>query len=524
MSLIWIILTPVSLLVGFGLGWLLRQSFGQKRLAKATDLAEAVVSDARSEAESLKREKLLELKEEKFQMKQDLENDAKAKRQDINRLEKQLSNREINLDRKVDILSKKENQLNRVGQELRAKEEDIRKKDYELEQLILEQNTKLQQISGLSTEEAKKLQMLNMLDQVRKETAQQVSDMREQAKQIANREAKEIIIQALQRSSIDHIVDTTVSVFKLPDDEMKGRIIGREGRNIRAFESATGIEVLIDDTPQTVTLSGFDPIRREIAKQSLEKLVSDGRIHPGRIEEVVEKCREEINDRIFEIGEQALHELGLHGVHAELKRLLGKQYFRTSYGQNLLQHSKEVSTLAGGMAMQLGLDVAVAQRAGALHDIGKCAEEYSDTPFHEIGRELARKFGENDIVQNAIEAQGPGATNGSVEIISPITVLVQIANSISISRPGAQKEMLESYIKRMRSLEEIATAYSGVRKAYAIQAGREVRVIVEHAIIDDSKAQVLAEDIVKKINKKAEHSGQIKVAVIREYRAVDYAK
>ncbi|MCG8603845.1 ribonuclease Y [bacterium] len=518
---VWI---PVGLLTGFLLGWLFRQLVGQRKLAKATKFAKEIVEDAKSQAETLKREKLLELKEEEFQGKQKLEKEAKNKQHELTRREKQLASRELNLDRKVDILNKKERQMNRLNQELKDKEDDIRKKDYELEKLIQEQNTKLEQISGLTSDEAKKLQMQNMLDQVRRETAQEVNEMREQAKLMANREAKEVIIQALQRSSVNHIVDTTVSIIKLPDDEMKGRIIGREGRNIRSFESATGIEVLIDDTPQTVTLSGFDPVRREIAKQAMEKLVSDGRIHPGRIEEVVEKCQTEIHNRIFEIGEQALHEFGLHGIHTELKRLLGKQYFRTSHGQNLLQHSKEVATLAGGMASQLGLDMTQAQRAGILHDIGKCAEDYGEAPFHEIGRELAKKFGENEVVQNAIEAQAPMSNNGNLEIVSPITILVQVANSVSISRPGAQKEMLENYIKRMRSLEGIATTYSGVRRAYAIQAGREIRVMVEHTIIDDAKAQVLADDIVKNINKNVEHSGQIKVAVIREYRSVDFAK
>ncbi|MFQ5770691.1 MAG: ribonuclease Y, partial [bacterium] len=334
-------------------------------------------------------------------------------------------------------------------------------------------------------------------------------------------EAREIIIQALQRSAISHIVDTTVSIVNLPDDEMKGRIIGREGRNIRAFESATGIEVLIDDTPQTVVLSGFDAVRREIARQAMEKLIYDGRIHPGRIEEIVEKTREEINDKIYEIGEHTISEVGLHGIHPELIRLLGKQHFRTTYGQNMLQHSKEVAILAGKMASQLGLDVSLSQRAGMLHDIGKTSEEYSDRPFHEIGLEIAKRFGEGEIVQNVIAAQAP--TN-EITIISPITILVQIADAVSVSRPGAQKEMLENYIKRMKSLEEIASTFSGVLNAYAIQAGREIRVIVEHTTIDDTTAQILANDIVQKINEKMEFPGQIKVTVIREYRSIDYAK
>jgi ribonuclease Y len=310
-------------------------------------------------------------------------------------------------------------------------------------------------------------------------------------------------------------------MVKLPEDEMKGRIIGREGRNIRAFESATGIEVLIDDTPQTVVLSGFDSLRREIARQAMEKLIYDGRIHPGRIEEVVEKAREEINVKIQELGEQAVHEIGLHGVHPELVRLLGKQHFRTTYGQNLLQHSKEVADLSGMIASQLGLDVTLAKRAGLLHDIGKAADEYGDAPHYGTGVELAKKYGEDEVIQNVIACQSPAP---GVEVISPIAVLVQIADAISVSRPGAQKEMLDNYLKRMAALEQIANSFSGVLRAYAIQAGREIRVIVEHSVVDEVKAQILADDIVKKIQQEIEYPGQIRVTVIREYRAVDFAK
>ncbi|MFQ5751896.1 MAG: ribonuclease Y [bacterium] len=518
---IWIILFILTLCVGFVIGWFLRQFLGQKRLARATVIADKLIEDAKSESENLKREKLLEAKDEMFQMKQELEKVSKTKLNEIQHLEKQLSNRELNLDRKVDILNKKDHELKRLNKNLQTKEEYIRKKDLELERLIQEENLRLQQISGLTSEEAKKIQMQNLLEKAKQETAQELEEIRQQAKQTAMSEAREIIIQALQRSAISHIVDTTVSIVNLPDDEMKGRIIGREGRNIRAFESATGIEVLIDDTPQTVVLSGFDAVRREIARQAMEKLIYDGRIHPGRIEEIVEKTREEINDKIYEIGEHTISEVGLHGIHPELIRLLGKQHFRTTYGQNMLQHSKEVAILAGKMASQLGLDVSLSQRAGMLHDIGKTSEEYSDRPFHEIGLEIAKRFGEGEIVQNVIAAQAP--TN-EITIISPITILVQIADAVSVSRPGAQKEMLENYIKRMKSLEEIASTFSGVLNAYAIQAGREIRVIVEHTTIDDTTAQILANDIVQKINEKMEFPGQIKVTVIREYRSIDYAK
>ena len=507
--------------VGFTVGWLLRQRLGQKRLARATEMAQQMLENAKAEGESFKKERLLEVKDEVFQMKQEVEHEAKTKLSEIQRLEKQLSDRELNLDRKVDILSKKEKDFNLLNESLRTKETLLNKKDLELDQLIQEENQRLERISGLTTEEAKNIQMQNMLEKAKQEAAHEIYEVREQAKQTAIREAREIVTQALQRCSINHVVETTVSLVTLPDDEMKGRIIGREGRNIRAFESATGIEVLIDDTPQTVVLSGFDPVRREIARQALEKLIYDGRIHPGRIEEVVEKSREEINTRITELGERALHEIGVHGVHMELARLLGKQHFKSTYGQNLLQHSLEVAFLAGGMATQLGLDMTLAKRAGILHDIGKVAEDYGDAPFHEIGVELAKKFGENEVVQNAIACQ---SQNNSVNVISPISVLVQVADAISVSRPGAQKEMLDNYLKRMISIEGIAASFSGVVKAYALQAGRELRVLVEHAVVDEMKAQVLADDIAKKIRDEIGYPGQVRVTVLREYRSVDYAR
>ncbi len=521
MVITWIVISVLTGAVGFAIGWLLRQRIGQKKLARASEMAQHLIENAKAEGENFKKERLLEVKEEVFQMKQEVEREAKTRLSEVQRLEKQLSDRELNLDRKVDILNKKEKDLNLLNESLRSKETLLNKKDTELEQLIHEENQRLERISGLTTEEAKNIQMQNMLEKAKQEAAHEIYEVREQAKQTAIREAREIVTQALQRCSINHVVETTVSLVTLPDDEMKGRIIGREGRNIRAFESATGIEVLIDDTPQTVVLSGFDPVRREIARQALEKLIYDGRIHPGRIEELVEKTRDEINTRITDLGEQALHDIGVHGVHVELARLLGKQHFRTTYGQNLLQHSQEVALLSGGMATQLGLDMTSAKRAGILHDIGKAAEDYGDAPFYEIGVELAKKFGENEIVQNTIACQ---SQNNNVNIISPISVLVQVADAISVSRPGAQKEMLDNYLKRMTSIESIASSYSGVVKAYALQAGRELRVIVEHTTVDEVKSQVLADDIAKRIREEIGYPGQVKVTVLREYRSIDYAK
>jgi len=518
---VWITTSILTGAAGFALGWLLRQRIGQQKLAQASKAAAEIVEEAKAEAETIKHEKLLEAKEEIFQRRQKLENEVKTKRNDLNRLREQLADRELNIDRKADILRKKERELESKYDSLRVKKEYVSKREQELEELIKEENLRLEKISGLSSEEAKRVQMENMIEQARKETALEIQEIREEARKTAEKEAQEVILQALQRSQINHVVDTTVSVVHLPDDEMKGRIIGREGRNIRAFESATGIEVLIDDTPQTVILSGFDSLRREVARIAMEKLIYDGRIHPGRIEEVVEKAETEVEEKIIEIGEQTLHELGIHGLHQELVRLLGRQHFRTSYGQNLLLHSKEVAMLAGQMASLLGLDVSLAKRAGILHDIGKTAEEYSDSAFHEIGVELAKKFGENEVVQNVIMAQGKD--NGEAAQ-SPICVLVQIANAISVSRPGAQKEMLESYIQRMTALEKIANAFPGVIKSYAIQAGKEVRVIVEHTLADDSKTQSLADSIAKKFKKELEFPGQIKITAIREFRSIDFAK
>ncbi len=512
----------VSIVVGFAAGWVLRQFLGNRKVQYATDSAESLLADARAEAENYKREKMLEAKEELFQARQELEVEAKNRREELQRLEKMLTERELSLDSKVDILNKKEQQLQQHDQAIRVKNEDLAKRQSELERLLEEENARLQQISGLSPEEARKIQMQNILEKAKADTAHEIQEIREQTRKRAAEESREIMIQALQRCSIAHVVEATVSAVELPDDEMKGRIIGREGRNIRAFERAAGVEVLIDDTPKTVILSGFDPIRREVARQSLEKLIYDGRIHPGRIEEVVNKSFEEIEEHIFETGEQTLQDLGVHGVHHELIKMLGKQKFRLSYGQNLLQHSIEVASLAGEMASLLNLDSTLARRAGVLHDIGRTAEDYGNAPFYELGVDLAKKFGENEKIQNVIAAQAPGFDEN--EAITPVAIFVRIANEISVSRPGAKKDPLDKYMKRMRQLEETANSFPGVVTSYAIQAGRELRVIVEHAIVDDNKAQSLADNIVNRLRKEMEFPGQIRVSVIREYRSVDYAK
>jgi ribonuclease Y len=513
-----IVSTGVSILA-FILGWFINKKVGQGKITSAEKIAEKIVSDAEREAETLKKEKLLEAKDESFRLKQNFDSEMKARRTELQRSEKLLANKELNMDRKVDLLNKKERDLKIQEKVVKDKERLNNKKETDLDRLIVEQNEKLEKISGISNEEAKRILMDNLITKAKQEAAQLIKEIKDKARLNANREAKEIIIQAIQRTAADHSVETTVSVLNLPNDEMKGRIIGREGRNIRAFETATGIEVIVDDTPEAVILSGFDPYRREIAKISLEKLIGDGRIHPARIEEVVEKARQEMEERVVEEGEKALLDCGVHDVHPEIVKLLGKLKYRTSYGQNVLQHSIEVSYLAGLMAAELQLDPVLAKRAGLLHDIGKAIDKYTEGTHTSIGTELAKKYGEGEVVQNAIASH-----HEDVPQISPIAVLLQAADAISSSRPGARRETLEGYVKRLNKLEELAESFHGVTKTYAIQAGREVRVMVEHEKLDDAMCEQLAGDIAQKIQAEMEYPGQIKVTVIREFRAIDYAK
>jgi ribonucrease Y len=409
--------------------------------------------------------------------------------------------------------------LKKLEAGLKIRDERITRVQAELDAKIVEQNQQLEKISGLSNEEARRILMNNLLEKAKQDAAREIKEIKDHARQTANRESREIIIQAIQRTAADHSTETTVSVVNLPGDEMKGRIIGREGRNIRSFEQSTGVEVIVDDTPEAVVLSGFDPFRREIAKISLERLVADGRIHPARIEEVVRKTTEEMEENLIEIGEKALFDTGVGDAPVEIKKVLGKLKYRTSYGQNNLQHAIEVSYLSGLMAVQLGLDGNLAKRAGLLHDIGKAIDRYTEGTHTEIGAEIAKKYGEHPVVVNAIASH-----HEDVEPISPISILVKAADAISGSRPGARRETLETYVKRLDSLENIARSFSGVGNAYAIQAGREIRVMVEHEKIDDAMAEQLSSDIAEKIQSEMEYPGQIKVTVIREYRAVDFAK
>ncbi len=506
-------------IIAFGLGWFLNAWLGQKSLKRAEQQAKEILETAQEEAENEKKEKLLEAEEEIFQQKQQLEEEFEAKRKSLQQLENELSNRENNLDRKVDLIHKKERNLFLQERELKNRENQLNLKQEKLDQLLDEQNKKLETIAGLTREEAKKLLMENLLESAKKEASLEVYKILENAQKEAQSKARDIIISAMQQSASDQAIESTVAVVTLPNDEMKGRIIGREGRNIRAFEIVTGIDVIVDDTPEAVILSGYDPYRRELARLTMEKLVNDGRIHPGRIEETYEKTVQEMDEYLRELGEQALIDVGLHGLHPELIYLLGKLRYRTSFGQNVLQHSKEVAIIAGIMAAELGLDEQLARRAGLLHDIGRAIDRRNIEGDHaELGYDLAKKYGENAIVLNAILGH-----HGNVDPISPITILVQIANDISRSRPGARREVIENFVSRMHSFEDIAMSFEGVKAAYAIQAGKEVRVIVDHEKVDDVASFNLANEIAKKIQNETDYPGQVKVVVIREFRALDFA-
>lgn len=521
------VVATISIAVAAGvvaavLGWILRGRLGEDKISRAEGHAEALLHEAKEEAEQLRREQLLHAEEEIFKRRQEIEDEIKSKQSNLRKAERALAARETNLDRKVDILTKKEKQLDLLDQQIRAKEKQLQKKQDELEQILQEQNTRLASISGMTSEEAKHVQLQNMIEAAQQEAAASIREIKEKATEEAAMQARDIIVQAIQRTAIDHVVETTVSVVQLPNDDMKGRIIGREGRNIRTFESATGVEVLIDDTPDVVMLSAFDPIRREVARLALEKLIYDGRIHPGRIEEVIEKTRQEIEENIFEYGEQALVDAGLHSVHHELIKLLGRLHFQTCKGQNVLQHCIEVARIAGLMASELELDAKVARRAGLLHEIGYAVTNTSPGTASELSAELAKKYGESDEVTNAIRFANEYDVGNNA--ISPITVLVSTANEISRSRPGAQKEMLQEYFNRMTSLEEIANSFIGVTNSTAIQAGREIRVIVGHSNVDDSVTEQLAAMIAQKIKTTLTYPGQVKVSVIREYRTIGFAK
>jgi len=503
----------------FFVGYFIRKFFSEKHLREAEDRAKRLLEESKKEFGNRKKELELESKDLKFRLRSDFENETKDRRGELVNLEKRLGQKEENIDRKVDVLEKKDRDSSKREGLLSGKEKAIEARHEELSRLIADEKQKLQRISGLSVEEAKKLFLQRIEDEAQREAQVLFIQILDNAKESANKKAKETLSVAIQKCAAEHVTNTTVSVVALPNDEMKGRIIGREGRNIRSLEIATGVDVIIDDTPEAVILSCFDTVKREIARISLERLLRDGRIHPGRIEEVVAKVKHEMDSTIKEEGEHAVFELGLQRVHPEIVRLIGRLKYRTSYGQNALQHIKEVSSIMGTMAGELSLDVSLAKRIGALHDIGKAVTHEIEGPHARIGADIAKKYGESLVVLNAILSH-----HEEEEAASIYAVLLQAADAVSATRPGARRESLENYIKRLEKLESIADAFKGVEKTYAIQAGREIRVIVQPDKLTDLQSIGLSREIKKKIEEGLEYPGQIKVTVIRETRAIEYAK
>jgi ribonuclease Y len=513
------IVLPVVAGIFFVLGYLLRRTLAEAKIGYAEKQAAQIVEDSRKESTTLKKEAALESKEQIYKAKSQSEKDARESRRELNNLEKRLSQKEENLERKVDLIDHKEQDLNKRESKLGNREKSLSDLEEEYRQRVSEVQKKLETVSGMTSEQARKHLVENIREDARNEAAKFVKQYEEEARVDADKKAKWIIGNSIQRYASDYVAESTVSVVPLPNEEMKGRIIGREGRNIRTLEGATGVDLIIDDTPEAVILSAFDPVRRQIARISLEMLISDGRIHPARIEEVVEKVKKDLDQGIKEAGEAATFDLGVHNVHPEISRLIGRLKYRTSYAQNVLQHSLEVAHLCGMMAAELGLDTKLARRAGLLHDIGKAIDHETEGPHALIGAEIAKRHGEKDDVVNAI---GSHHEEGEPETVEAI--LVQAADALSAARPGARREVLEAYVKRMEKLEDIATACKGVHKAYAIQAGREIRIIVQENQVSDSETVYLAKDIARKIEEQLTYPGQIKVTAIREKRAVDYAK
>ena len=484
----------------------------ESKIGNAESRAREIIDDAVKTAETTKKEALLEVKEESIKTKNDLEKETKERRAELQRYEKRVLAKEEAVDKRSDVLEHRENKLT-------SKEEQLRQREAKVEELSQKRVQELERISGLTSEQAKEYLLKTVEDDVKHDTAKMVRELEAQAKEEADKKAKEYVVNAIQRCAADHVAETTISVVQLPNDEMKGRIIGREGRNIRTLETLTGVELIIDDTPEAVVLSGFDPIRREVARIALERLIVDGRIHPARIEEMVEKAQKEVDTMIREEGEATALEVGVTGIHPELIRLLGRMKFRTSYGQNALKHSIEVAQLAGLLAGEIGLDVRVAKRAGLLHDIGKSIDHDVEGSHIQIGADLCRKYKESATVINAVEAH-----HGDVEPQSLIACVVQAADTISAARPGARRETIETYTNRLKQLEDITNQFKGVDKSYAIQAGREIRVMVVPEQVSDDDMVLMARDIAKQIEFELEYPGQIKVNVIRESRATDYAK
>lgn len=514
-----ILLIIAAVAVGFFVGNLLRKKLSDSMVSKAEDLASKALDDAKRQAETIIKEASLQAKDAIYQAKAEVERETKEKRRDLQSLEKRLQQKEENLDKKINVFDQREADFLKREQGLASKEQVLVQKEEKLNQLIEEGRKKLENISGMSSAEAKKILMETMESEAKLDAAKRIKAIEEDARETADKKSKEIIALAIQRYAGEYVAERTVSVVALPSDEMKGRIIGREGRNIRALEAATGIDLIIDDTPEAVILSGFNPVRREVAKIALERLITDGRIHPGRIEEVVSKAEEEVESAMKEAGEQAAFDLGVHGIHPEILKLIGRLRYRTSYSQNVYQHSLEVAFLCGIMASELGINVKQAKRAGLLHDLGKSVDHEIEGSHAVIGAELARKYGESPKIVHAIMAHHEDEKPSTV-----LAVLVQAADALSGARPGARREMMETYVKRLEDLERIACSFVGVTNSFAIQAGREIRVMVSSDDVTDEGAVVLAKDVAKKIEAEMTYPGQIKVNVIRETRAIEYAR
>jgi len=509
----------LSLIVGIAIGRYLLALLFSKQTAEAQEKVKSIIKEADQEAEHLKKKKLLEAKEKFLQLKSEHEKEVSQRNNTISQKENTLRQKEQSVNQKLENLNREKQELDGIRKQLEKLVEVNESKSEEVEQLKLQQIKQLEGIAGVTAEEAKNQLVDSLREEARSQAISQIKDIVDEAKLTATKEAKKVVIQTIQRTATESAIENTVSIFNIENDEIKGRIIGREGRNIRALEAATGVEIIVDDTPEAIILSGFDPVRREIARLALHRLVTDGRIHPARIEEVVAKTRTQIEDEIVEIGERTAIDLGIHGLHPELIRMVGRMRYRSSYGQNLLQHSREVANFAATMAAELGLNVKHAKRAGLLHDIGKVPDDNPELPHAILGMQLAEKYKEHPDVCNAI-----GAHHDEVEMTAMISPIVQACDAISGARPGARREVVESYIKRLKELEDLALSYPGVEKTFAIQAGRELRVIVESEKISDAQAEILAADISNRIQTEMTYPGQIKVTVIREIRSVAYAK
>ena len=509
----------LALFVGILIGFFVRKKFTESRVESIEALSRKIVEEAKKEAETVKKEAMLQAKDSLYQMKMEFEKETKERKQEIQDQEKRILNKEQNLDRKIEVIEKRESEFEKKDRLLSQKEKDALELKEKYELLISEQKKQLEYLAGISSQEAKELLLQAMENEAKHEAAKTIRRLENEAKEIADKKAKEIISLAIKRYAGDYVAEKTVSYVNLPNEEMKGRIIGREGRNIRAIEAATGIDLIIDDTPEAVILSGFNSVRREVARLSLERLISDGRIHPARIEEVVKKVSQEVEVAVREAGEAATFDVGVHGIHPEMIKLVGKLKYRSSYGQNVLQHSLEVAFLCGIMAAELGLNIKQAKRAGLLHDIGKAVDHEVEGSHAVIGADLAKRYGESNRVIHSIASH-----HEDIPLESILDVLVQAADTLSGARPGARKEMLETYVKRLEDLEKIAQSFEGIGKTFALQAGREIRIIVESEKVTDNDIYVLSKDIAKKIEECLTYPGQIKVTVIREIRAVEYAK